>query len=406
MSQELSSLQNLRLHLSSRRETIISLWRERVLIDQKVTAANHLSRFEFRDHIPVVLHILEERLEENEVRENNKEMVGESECEAAQIHGDERWHQGYSMEEIIREWNHLNMVVLQEIENFCSHLEPEEQSTGITARRIWASLLGEGLSQSAARFDVLQQAQAQINVHDLEGRIEQIRLFEQERGVILRQATHDIRGSLSVVRGATSLLDWHQIEKLPPEDRQSVFRILTNGVNSLWEMMSDMLDLARLEARVETINLGHFDVGVVLGELCDSASAMASEKKLDFIVDGPSGFWVEGDAIKTKRIAQNLLLNSLKYTKTGYVRFFWNDLPENRWKIEIHDSGPGLNEDEAIKQLTSDKATGQNAQYCTHGEGVGLSIVRRLCELCNATFQIESCQQGSNFSVIFPKSYS
>ena len=62
-------------------------------------------------------------------------------------------------------------------------------------------------------------------------------------------------------------------------------------------------------------------------------------------LDGPSEYPVEADAVKLQRIAQNLLLNALKYTRQGGVAVRWGDSRKNdpeRWMLTIEDTGPGI----------------------------------------------------------------
>src|SRR5262249_57579873 len=61
--------------------------------------------------------------------------------------------------------------------------------------------------------------------------------------------------------------------------------------------------------------------------------------------EGPASLQIEGDAIKTRRIAQNLLLNALKYTEQGGVRVSWAETKVGdleRWVLNVQDTGPGF----------------------------------------------------------------
>lgn len=408
MPNELPALTRLQTHLHAVRESLLARWKERVFGDSQVESANVLSKSEFLDHIPLILELLENKL----LSADAGALESSTHLRVASEHGDHRWHQGYTMEETAREWGHLHLVVLDEIEAFCLHdFSPEETASGAWARRTWARIVDEGITRSAARFDELQKAEALGHVNDLQETLEKVRIFEQERGVLLRHATHDMRGSLSVVRGATSLLDWQQIEGLAPEDRQNIFRILATGVESLGEMMADMLDLARLEAGAEEFGCAAFDASELLRDLYDSSQILALEKNLDLRRSGPDSLLVEGDAIKVRRIAQNLLLNAIKYTHTGHVRLDWRALSEDRWELEISDSGPGLGNSNAapiLAQMSGGPETPLHTSrnsFHAPGEGVGLSIVKRLCELCHATLFADSNENGSCFRVIFPANY-
>jgi signal transduction histidine kinase len=140
---------------------------------------------------------------------------------------------------------------------------------------------------------------------------------------------------------------------------------------------------------------------------------------------------------KVHRIAQNLLLNALKYTHSGGVILRFGQSEPLTWRMEVSDSGPGIGRSGAApmaemlvsatetarevgaesSQTIQDPARSdnpsdallatnyQNSFDSVPGEGIGLSIVRRLCELLGATLELDSSTKGSSFRVIFPAKY-
>jgi signal transduction histidine kinase len=157
-------------------------------------------------------------------------------------------------------------------------------------------------------------------------------------------------------------------------------------------------------------------------------------------VAGPATWQVEGDAVKTRRIVQNLLLNALKYTQEGGVTVSWGDSRANdaaRWMVCVQDTGPGFHAgpgaplagalegatDEA-RQVERDASGGEGWHggaetavspprtpdnrpvHQERGEGIGLSIVKRLCELLEASLELESEPgKGTTIRVILPRRY-
>jgi signal transduction histidine kinase len=95
--------------------------------------------------------------------------------------------------------------------------------------------------------------------------------------------------------------------------------VLKRGVWSLHELLSDLMDLARIDAGQDRLSLQNFDVALTLRDLCESLRALANERNLFLRASGPSTLPVQGARIKITCIAQNLLLNALRYTSTGGV---------------------------------------------------------------------------------------
>jgi signal transduction histidine kinase len=198
-------------------------------------------------------------------------------------------------------------------------------------------------------------------------------------------------------------------------------------------MLDEVINLARLEAGQESREIKPYDATLVLKEVCEYLQPMASERGLFLKLDGPASLAVEGDPGKIKRIVQNLLLNALKYTHSGGVTLSWGAQPDDarHWKICVRDTGPGFHAGpgaplaaelkEATRQMhqaavdqepgqqTGDRVIAPSDQRPVHqeqGEGIGLSIVKRLCEILDASIELDSSpDQGTTFCVILPRSY-
>ncbi len=246
---------------------------------------------------------------------------------------------------------------------------------------------------------------------------------------MFRQAAHDLRGNLGVVKNVSSGLSR---EIFPEEMRPEFLRLLESSVTALHSMLDEVMDLTRLQAGHELREVKPIDIAKILQELLDSLQAQAKQRGLFLKVEGAETLIVDGDAIKIRRIAQNLLLNALKYTRAGGVTMGWGDSRNNdakRWMLWVKDTGPGFHAGpgdplaEALKEATAeskevDTHTSRGKQesndqkpdrrpvHQESGEGIGLSIIKRLCELLDASIELDSkLGIGSTFRVIFPRHY-
>jgi signal transduction histidine kinase len=338
---------------------------------------------------------------------------------------------------VTREWGHLQLCLLDELEAYASAHPDLESGAMPTARRAWTELCGEGVSESTAQYFHLQQVEAAGHVRDLEQAVEHAHRLEGERAQLLHQAAHDLRGNLGVIVNASAGLG---LEGVPEPMRDTFLRSLQKGVASLLSMLDDVMGLARLQAGYERRDIKPFDAAVLLGELCESLQPLAVERGLSLKVAGPATLPVEGDAVKTRRIAQNLLLNALKYTQEGGVTVGWGDSREDeagRWMVCVQDTGPGFHAGPGAplagalegataeaRQVERDATGGEGWQggaeaasspprapdsrpvHQERGEGIGLSIVKRLCELLEASLELESEPgEGTTFRVILPRRY-
>jgi signal transduction histidine kinase len=392
-----------------------------------------LPRAHLVEHIPVLLDTFEKRLR---VVTAQGSTPGKSEAKGdGSAHGLQRWQQGYDVREVAREWGRLQLCMADELERYASTHSEVDPRVMITARRAWGELCNDGISESVAKYFQLQQVEARGQVRDLSRALEQLRELELSRAEQWRQAAHDLRGNVGVVMNATAGL---AMPGGAVSSREKFLGILQKNVASLYSLLEDVMDLARLQAGHERREVRPFDAALVLRELCERMQPMASERGLFLKSDGPETLPVEGDAVKAQRIAQNLLLNALKYTVHGGVTVSWGDSRQNdpqRWMLCVEDTGPGFHAGPgapiagALEEATEESrqveqtalghpkgAAGDPPQsppvvdprpvHQQRGEGIGLSIVKRLCELLDASIEMDSTLgEGTALRVVFPRSY-
>ena len=432
IAEQLSALAS---YLGARREAILRAWRKAIDRDPEMNTGASLPRAQLDDHIPALLDAFERRLRLLTVKA--AAAFKEEDKGDASAHGLQRWQQGYDLREVTREWGKLQLCLADELESYASSHPAIEPSVVPTARRVWMELCTEGASESVAKYFQLQQIEAKGHVSDLAQALEQLQELERGRAELLRQAVHDLRGNVGVVMNVTAGL---ASQGVPIHSDDKFLRILQRNVSSLHSLLEDVMDLARLQAGHEHRDVKAFDAAMVLRELCERLQPMAEHRGLFLRIDGPDTLPVEGDAMKTQRIAQNLLLNALKYTARGGVTVSWGDSRQNdahRWMLCVEDTGPGFHAGpgapmasaleeatEEARQVETTAATGIKAQevasdsppdatnvdarpvHQERGEGIGLSIVKRLCELLDASMEMDSTRgEGTSLRIVFPRRY-
>ena len=435
-SPDREQLRHLADHLTQRRPLILRAWHQLVDADPELTTASSISRTQFYDHIPQLLDAFADLLCAEDVVE--KKQANAEQKKSAAEHGLHRWQQGYNQWQTMREWAHLHICLLDELELYAVAQPSSAASVMHLARRALARLCGNGVCESAARYARLQQVEAAGRLRDLEQAVQHLQAVDRERAERWREAAHDLRSTVHVVTTAAAVLNQEGVAE-PARVRMS--QTLHRGTASLHALLADLMDLARLEAGQERRKLVHFDAAQMLKAFCEPLRAVAAERNLFLQTEGTAALPVEGDPVKVQRIVQNLLWNALNATSRGGVRVTWGERSvgeREQWVLCVQDTGPGLDADtaaplqRALKRATEeaqqveeqagplDKRESENldpAPTLTSrspnessrdlgGEGIGLSIVKRLCELLDASLELETSPgAGTTFRVIFPRQY-
>ncbi len=425
-------------HMVQRRDALIQAWRDAVTADPALKSGNALPAAQLLDHIPGLLEDYEQRLAAT-ANADTEQIQREAQTQRAdaEAHGLHRWQQGFDLAEVIRELSQLNECVVAELHQYAqAHPDADRRVTAV-AHKIWAKQIGASISASASHYFKLQQLEASGHIKDLEHALETLQELERRRAQLWQQAAHDLRGNLGVVANVAAALT---SPKVTDEHARHAFLVmLERNIRALHYLLKDVTTLARLQGGLERISVARTDAGAMLRDLCNSMEPYARERGLYLKFSGVEPFWVDGDAVKIWRVAQNLVINAIKCTRAGGITVAWQDCGSgdpDRWSIEVADTGPGLDAgarsrltvaleaatDQAAQVAASDSngevahaqpgaasvppPTGKPGGPQGDAEGIGLSIVKRLCELLNATIEVAAADGvGTKFRILLPRSY-
>lgn len=423
-------------YLGQRREQLLHRWRESVRTDAELATCWGLSRSALDDHIPSLIDDFARRLRSEHARDPSQ--ADQQQRQDAAEHGMHRWQQGYDIREAMREWGHLEAVIMRELDGYAASQPGLDPQVLPAARESLVRLCIDGTSESAARYVRLQQAEAASRVRDLESSLRALQALEDERSKLLRETAHDLRGSVGVLASTTALL---AEPRVAGRARDRFHNLLQQRIRSMGALLTDLVELARLEAGQSPLKIEAFDAAERLREYCEVLRPAAAERNLFLKCKGPASLPVESDPLKLQRIVQNLLLNALKATRRGGVVVRWSagkGKRPRRWLLSIGDTGPGFALQSAgplrnALKLATDAArhvethaadpsagaagressdvlasgSGPGSASLPSGEGIGLSIVKRLCELLGATLELETAPgHGTTIRIEFPLHYS
>jgi two-component system CheB/CheR fusion protein len=205
-----------------------------------------------------------------------------------------------------------------------------------------------------------------------------------------RQAVHDLRGKLGVVTNVTALL-----QSSCRDTRQAeLLGVLDRNVAGLRDLLNGMAELARLDARRERPALRMIDVAAALDDTCRNLRVLAASRGVQLDFRGPASLVAESDPLMVARIAQNLLLNAIQYAPAGAVVLTCGTggVGEGEpWYFEV---GNAAAAQARRARVMPPAGAGTLAMAgLVAGEGIGLSIVGRLCGLLGGTVEL-SCDEG------------
>ncbi|MEX1250075.1 MAG: ATP-binding protein [Hyphomonas sp.] len=220
----------------------------------------------------------------------------------------------------------------------------------------------------------------------------------------LATTSHEIRTPLNGILGMTQLLMMRR--DLAADVRERV-ELVHASSETMKAIVDDILDLAKLESGVVTIDRSEYEVPATLNSVSRFWRDSADSKGLILTADIEAGLGVvEGDERRVRQIVFNLLSNAIKFTDAGSVRI---DAKMERADggsfllIEVADTGCGIqaSEHEAIFEAFHQVDGGTTRKH--GGTGLGLSICRKLARAMNGDVTMTSASgAGSVFTLRLP----
>jgi len=229
----------------------------------------------------------------------------------------------------------------------------------------------------------------------------------QAKSDFLANMSHEIRTPLNGVIGLAATLGRSGLE---PRQKEMVDLIARSGA-TLERLVSDILDVSKVESGRMNIEIATFDLEVELDPLIEMQRSRAEEKGLSFDVRigaTTRGDFL-GDALRVKQVLMNLLSNAIKFTEQGGVSLeidVAEDTPGQgmaQLSLTVRDSGIGFDAGFGVFERFS-QADGTITRRFG-GSGLGLSICKSLVELMGGTIAVQSTVgEGSAFAVTVPLS--
>jgi signal transduction histidine kinase len=224
--------------------------------------------------------------------------------------------------------------------------------------------------------------------------VERLRELDHLKTSFLANMSHELRTPLNSILGFTQVI-LEGIDGPLTDYMISDLQLIEKNGKHLLNLISEVLDMAKIEAGRMSLTIENLDLRELLGDVLETTSAQAREKGiyLDLKADSHADLGIAGDQIRLKQIMLNLISNAIKFTETGGITV------EAERKIdEIHvrvvDTGIGIAQDkletifEAFSQV--DTSTTRKAG----GTGLGLPISRRLVEMHGGRLWAVSSGEG------------
>lgn len=195
------------------------------------------------------------------------------------------------------------------------------------------------------------------------------------------------------------------LEKIQDDDLRSPLLGVAEGWRALDDLLSQVLDIARVEANTLQVQLASVELKPLLQRVVLQHNAAAEAKYIRLIILARSDIFMSADTLMLKRALSNMLDNAIKFSDIGSNIVIAVRPKGNCWEVQVRDSGVGIakGQQKTVFQEFSQVSNAQRDRKA--GVGLGLAIVKRFVELMGGEVWLRSAlNQGTTVSIKLPRS--
>lgn len=265
-------------------------------------------------------------------------------------------------------------------------------------------LVGEGGRQEGV-VAVFRDITSEVNqLKELVEAYSRLREHDRLKSAFVANVSHELRTPLNVIIGLCQLMGRDSQMPLAPFQNEAVARMERNA-RSLLELVNDLLDYSRLEAGRSALYLENVNVAELTNEVVQNYLGEAADKRIKLCAEiAPELGHIFTDRHKLSQVISNLVSNAVKFTPTGAIAIAAAPLDEERWYLEVSDTGIGMSSDALTYIFDEFRQVDDRLSRSYSGVGLGLAITRKIVELLEGEIKVESQPEaGSRFRITWPR---
>jgi signal transduction histidine kinase len=273
----------------------------------------------------------------------------------------------------------------------------------VTTRAIYDGKTGEYQNLVSVSRDVTERKEQEI---ETEAARERAEAANQAKSRFLANMSHELRTPLNAVIGFTDLMRQGMFGSLGNDRYEEYATLIYDSGQLLLDMITDMLDMAKIEAGKLELNFERVDLSGTIDDSMRMLVDRADQAGVELGVSLPAQpISLVADRRAVKQVLLNLLTNAIKFTPPGGRVDVVVSQSEGRVRIGVRDTGIGIPAQDLPRLGNPFEQVCADPMLAKAGTGLGLALVRALVEQHGGHLRIESEEGvGTEVSVDFPLS--
>jgi len=227
---------------------------------------------------------------------------------------------------------------------------------------------------------------------------DKLKVMHEEKNNLMGILAHDLKNPLQSILSSTRLM---QSEKKDKEFRAEMAKNIKQQSARMLNLINRLLDYRAIECGSIPLNITSFYPSELTSKLIKNANIHAVKKDIAIINECCCNEkLIKSDIDLLYQVLENLLSNSIKFSRPGSKVILRCSTNEDNTLFEIEDEGPGFTDDDMEKLYSNFARLSAQPTGNEHSTGLGLSIVKKLCELLGGEIELKSeLNKGSKFII-------
>jgi two-component system sensor histidine kinase KdpD len=231
---------------------------------------------------------------------------------------------------------------------------------------------------------------------------EALRQADEMKTALMASVSHDLKTPLAGIKAAVSSLLDHSVA-WSPEDVASFLETIDSQADRLNRILSDILDLNRIESGVVAPLRKNVSVRDLLEEAVERTRTTTAARTVT--IDAPAAAVAYADESLVLQAVVNLIENAAKYSTSGGAILLSSEASGDGVEIAVADEGPGIPQQDVPYIFDRFYRAGDQSRR-VKGSGLGLAIVKGFVTLTGGSVRVESSREGTRFVITLPAAVS
>ncbi|MEN3353115.1 MAG: two-component system, chemotaxis family, CheB/CheR fusion protein [Betaproteobacteria bacterium] len=314
---------------------------------------------------------------------------------AAKEHGEQRWDSGWSLPELVRDYQVMRLVILEYLEANLDRPLYYRESMAVGV------FIDDAVAESIARYVAYRDE----HMRGIEG--ERTRVLEdlsRRKDEFLAILGHELRNPLAPIRNSVVILR-QLASSMPHPAVATSLDVLDRQSQQLGRLIDDLLDLGRISRGEFELRKTRTDLRNAIEQALQMNERLIASRRHQLDLAMPaSPLYVEADPNRITQIVANLLNNAAKYTEPDGRIWLSVEIENSSAVLRVRDNGIGIAPEMLTRVFDLFARVEQPSTSGREGLGIGLALVQRLVQQHGGTISAASAGlgQGAEFTVRLP----